>query len=448
MNDKTLAIIEARSIAAFATQDIEDALRSALPNGTTLSTAQIHGAAIAAKVGDRNPFTGEMHITNIGNMNAAAAELGDANEWLRQQGDKADWEYFHLGSMGHTDLTEQCNAQGISDQGDDNTLRTRLCEKLNINLSVDEAVLVRLYRLSTQTQWRTDVQLALKLASTADEIAEVKRLYGFRSKWDTEAWGIVRFAEQKDTKNGKTAREKWADMDAMMNRVRRAEKRGRSACVTDCIPVTTAMRRNWRSQANPIQADGELAPATLATPQMRTPDRVDIVDGVVTQAATQTEPQPDDTDVADAEFLAATLAAQHETGDENNTNANLPTQTLPPFAWPDDVLRERDLLLSKASNYRMNNRSFSDRQESMTLNVLARTLCKNSDAHRHAITEALCNQTHWGDVDLHTKLALLNDWLRVVKDEKGYYQPSQSCCASANAIWKAAGLQRPEAKQR
>jgi len=412
-NDTRLTIQTAPSIAVFETKEIEDAIRAALPGGNNLSTDQVRAAAIAAKTSDLNPFMRELYVTNTGVMRAASVGVASANEWLARNGDQAEWDYKALGGMNEAELREQLVALGHPFDTPDPL--SAVCNALGVNISTDTVVLAKLFLRKSQEQWRKSVELAIFLGASKEEI---RREYGIRPKPDYTAWGIVRFNEQKDDspgrdgRKGKTAADKWAEMDAKFGRLERAKKRGRSACINGLLPVTTEQRRRMRFDrgadlVSPI--DRPMAP----TEEPFGPTW-DIVDG----SAVETEPAAPEpvasappTDVIDAEPEDA--PPSHD-GPWQPPESERPRDVHVPTRLANVAAR----ISARALFYQERGWTNTEGQDKLTIAVLSK-LTNRDDALRGTVLVVLTGFEHWGDVPPAHRKALLKDWLK--------YENNQVC---------------------
>jgi hypothetical protein len=250
--NRAVAILGDAPIQKVSSEALAKAIIAALPGGNKLSTDQAAGLALAAKVGNRNPFAAEMYlIPGVGARDAAKASLADFNEYLEAHGDRATWDY----DPAVPDAVRQ--EYGLVD--------------------ADVIVEVRLHLKSLRDAWREQGNALREWGVPWEKIVEK---LGMEPPCYS-AYGIVHFSEQKDDpkdkKDGKTAAEKWAEMDAKYSRIERAKKRGRSVIINAVCPVTTDMRRRVAKRQVEAEADptkfvtsrGAIIDHPLLTPEQR-----------------------------------------------------------------------------------------------------------------------------------------------------------------------------------
>jgi hypothetical protein len=409
MNDKQLAIQTSPTLAAFDTKSIEDTLRAALPNGQRLTSDQIRAAAIAAQTTDLNPIVGELHITNTGIMGAAKVAQAKANEFLQTNGDFAEWSYQNIGSMSADEMRARLADLGRSTKGDFNEIVNELYKALDYNPSADHAVYTKLYLRKSNAEWRHNVEMALALGATPEE---VRREYGIRPRPDYAAWGIVRFKEQKSDPKGKSAQEKWDEMNMKYSPLERAKKRGRTACINALLPVTTDQRRRFGF----TQKGEDIVISRLADqPQVKQNFKFDIVD--------HPEPAgPSAADIVDTTTSELDDEPPFDVDEPDTTPRNVPQSPVASIPPRIDQLFNR--LSAKRAMYEEKGWLNSEKQDGFLMGVLRR-MCGKDDGLYKTMLKLLTAQEHWGDVPPGRRRAILKDWLKL--------DASGSPCAEAQA---------------
>lgn len=401
MNDKQLAIQTAPTLAAFDTKAIEDAFRAALPNGQRLSSDQIRAAAIASQTSDLNPIFGEMHVTNTGIMGAAKTGQAKANEFLQANGDFAEWDYKNIGAMSADEIRARLAEFGRPTEGEFGDITKRLYDALDYNPSNDHAIHTKIYLRKSIAEWRHNVQMALAVGATPEEM---RREYGIRPRPDYAAWGIVRFKEQKTDPRGKTAQEKWDEMNAKYSPVERAKKRGRTACINALLPVTIDQRR--RLGFSRQGGDVVIAPIQNASSPDLGPkwDIVDHPDAVQQTAA----------DIVDAHAMEAAEPGDPP-WDDDPVSLQMPIQAPPPL--PDRISALFDRLSARRMLYEENGWLNTEKQDNLVQGILKR-LCGKDDGLYRSLLNAIAAKEHWGDVSPGRRRAILKDWLKLDAEGK------------------------------
>lgn len=395
---KAVVPIGESAIQKFDPNDLSRAFMAALPGGGKLSTDQAFGLAIAAQTGDRNPFSGEMQlIPGIGARDAAKSTLADFNEWIERRGDFAEWKY------NENVLPEVRARYGLEDR--------------------DLIVEVQLNLKSARDAWREKGEALRAWGVPWQDI--VKEL-GMQPPSYT-CYGIVRFNEQKDSKDGdkKTAEQKWAEMDAKYARIERAKKRGRSAIIVSVCPVTTSQRRRAAKELRQAESDptkfvsmtGKIVDALTPDQAARGKDAVwpkgegylmdddapehaatDVIDGVVAQTATAAPDIEDDIIEGDE--------AVSEPAPEK------------PIEWPASIVAAKAALDAAAQRYSYNGRATSEKQDGLIMMHL-QILTNKDDDMRRVVTKALTGFEHFADLPGPFRLAILNDWLKLRPNPNG-----------------------------
>lgn len=412
MNDKQLAIQTAPSLAVFDQREIEEAIRAALPNGQNLSSDQVKAAAIVARTSDLNPFTREFHITNTGVMTAAKVAQANMNEWLAMRNEPPpEWSYIYPHAMSEQTLRGYCAQFGLDADGNKAVLYKQLMERLDVSITDDTIILVQMYLRSTHDRWLNTIKTLREMGVPSQEIIAA---HGVCPKPDHEAWGIVRFKEQK-TGNGKTAAEKWQEMDLKYSRLERAKKRGRTACINALMPVTNDQRRRMK-----VGGLFNLAPAPVPDgPRVYPPDlgpSWSIVDGNAAET-------PEGMSVADHaadgdtdEAIIDSPATEAPPRAEDAPHKFQPITSFPPLI-PEHISIIFDKLSAKRQLYEEKGWLNTEKQDGFTQGVLKR-MCGKDDGLCKTLLNILTAKEHWGDVSPGRRRAILKDWLKLDAEGK------------------------------
>lgn len=399
MNDKQLAIQTAPTLAAFETKAIEDAFRAALPNGQRLSSDQIRAAAIASQTSDLNPIFGEMHVTNTGIMGAAKTGQAKANEFLQANGDFAEWDYQNIGAMNADEIRARLADLGRPTEGNFNEIANRLFQSLDYTPSTDHAIYTKIYLRKSCAEWRHNIQMALAMGATPEEI---RREWGIRPRPDYAAWGIVRYKEQKTDPKGKTAQEKWDEMNAKYSPIERAKKRGRTACINALLPVTIDQRRRLGFS----RSASELVIAPIPNPPANPSPLWDIVDHPDTVQQTAA-------DIVDAPVVEAIKQDDPPWDEGEPVVPQTPVQ--PPAPLPERISVIFDRLSARRMLYEEKGWLNTEKQDGFTQGILKR-MCGKDDALYRTLLNLLSAKEHWGDVTPGRRRAILKDWLKLGND--------------------------------
>lgn len=411
MNDKQLAIQTAPSLAVFDQREIEEAIRAALPNGQNLSSDQVKAAAIVARTSDLNPFTREFHITNTGVMTAAKVAQANMNEWLAMRNEPPpEWSYIYPHAMSEQTLRGYCAQFGLDPTGNKAALYKQLMERLDASDTDDTVILVQMYLRSSHDRWLNTIKTLREMGVPPQEIIAA---HGVHPKPDHEAWGIVRFKEQK-AGNGKTAAQKWEEMDMKYSRLERAKKRGRTACINALMPVTNDQRRRMKVGGLFNLA----APPATSEPRVYPPDLApswDIVDSNATEApqgmsvADHTADGDTDETVID---VPVTEPAQRE-----EAPVKFQTTMPPPTPLPERISIIFDKLSTKRQLYEEKGWLNTEKQDGFTQSILKR-MCGKDDGLYKTLLNILAAKEHWGDVTPGRRRAILKDWLKLDTEGK------------------------------
>lgn len=444
-SDRRIAVNQRAALQTMPQTEVEQIIRTMVPGGQNLTSAQVAGAAMTARTTGLNPALGEFHMTNLGPMQAAKQVAGWAYEWMRATGEREpEFTYTTAGQLRLTELVAQVRAWGreIADDADLQTAFRALCEVMNYNPAIDVAVLVRMYRFSTREAWNRNVHTALLLGSRD----EVRAMYGLSPAPDHEAWGVVRFDEYAFEKvNGKKmrmsperAQAAWQDAGAKFNHLERAKKRGRTACIRAAVPVLaeTILRQREGSRTTQVIRQSMSAASapnandmpTVTMPHTHNAGAVDAMDGEVRDA---------DVDVAvfdDAMELSIEPIERDEdipgdVDDDIGASTDEDNSDTPAFAMP-EALRESALIIEAGARaYAENNRETNEKQNKLINVNLSKLTGKDGDELKHALLKALTGFEHYGDVPGPYRLALLNQWLKLTPTVGGYPEP----CARAKS---------------
>ncbi len=402
-----------------------DALRmaiiSALPGGSKMTSDQANGLAIAAQVGDRNPFAREIYmIPGVGAMDASKSVLSDFNEWLESHNDKAEWEYVDVPQ---------------SDR-----------DKMRLDPR-DTIVEVRLHLKSLRDSWHEKGEA---LRSWGVPWQEIVKELGAKPPWYT-AYGICRFSEQKDDpkteKYPRTAEQKWADMDAKYSRIERTQKRGRLAIINKICPVTTEQRRRVKEIA---RAQARALPPNGHEKNQRLLGRNDIeslldvpashvdADGVIQEPEAQAHPLIDDVIEADSRPAETRpdedQSAAEETGQPDPADEEMATEEDAPLRLSDELEAIKSNLDTLADHYAEQQRTVSEKQAKF-LFMLVNETCGKDEQKRKMFTLYLAGHDHFPDISHPYLLAIKDSVIKPRPGDDGYSHPDPEAVKLANRIY-------------
>jgi hypothetical protein len=389
---KTNTSIEPVGNNGISQVDMSNAIINALPGGKRLSTVQAAGLAVASMATGLSPFLGEIHMTPIGVMKAAVSDLARFNEWLEAHDDKAEFTY-------HEPTEEVYKTYAIGPR--------------------DTIIEVHLHLQSLFKAWRAQGDALKAWGATYKEIiAEI----GSEAPFYT-GYGIVRFDEQKDDppsqRDGRTAVEKWAEMDIKYSRLDRARKRGRTALIRSVCPVTVEQYRRMHYQRE-LALEVQVVHTTHEA-RARLLGRSDDESLIDAQGAQRQQHAPVEGDIERApDAPATTEPAVGATDDDDVIEGQaeaVPAQSAPvqapqPQDTPEELLRLKARVDSAARRYAENNRQVSERLSKFLFVLLHKELCGGREEKRKTITEFLTGFAHFPDIPPCYLLALKDEFLK------------------------------------
>lgn len=419
---------------AVSRKEMQSAIKSLLPNGENMSDTKAAALVTVAMTSGRDPFMREVHATDLGLIDAAKSRMADFNDWLDRRGD----------------AIERWSEERIIHGGESNTARRK---ELGAEDPRDVVMHVRLHLRSTRKAWQEQGAAMVAMGAPYTDIVAA---IGREPAPAAEAYGIVHFAEQKDT-NKSTAAQKWAEMDSKYSRVERASKRARDLIINKYLPTTTEIRKRsqlgWVERmasamddpTKQITSRGEVVPAgapttTAQRQQMlgrrqdddsllddNAPARVaDIIAANQTPAVIEGEATQLDMDgnvmhePAPSQDWPVCAVCHEETASHGDLCDNChaldqrATGTAGganEVALPPALLEMRLLIQDKAGFFSGKNWTPSAKQSGFTASLL-RSACRKDERLYRATLHVLAGQTHWGNVGPFEQYAILKAFLK------------------------------------
>lgn len=239
-----------KALKAYNPEDmgaLERAIEATLPNGSNLSHAQLHGAALAMKTTNRNLFAKEGYMTDRGFMESASAELADFNDAMLRAG------------------------KGLPQWASRLIVDKEIRARLNCESERDVVVEVTLRFDGQGREWREAFdRLKLFVDAGLMTLADVLADIGTGPKPYATAYGVVRYSEAKEKKNSAgvvivTQEAAWREFCSKYSAEQRAEKRAKIAIARKIWRPTVEQRSRWQSEHEATVREASEDPAKYVT---------------------------------------------------------------------------------------------------------------------------------------------------------------------------------------
>lgn len=414
---------------AITNENLADAFRALVPNGKNMDTAKLKAAALAMKATNRNLFAREGYVTELGWMESARARASDARELLASQGD--------------------CIEKWLYETDPKRFLDPDIIARDSIDLTKDIIIEVRPQIESLRKKWMAD---RAEMRASGEDVETINAVLGKQPY--PYAYGIVRFAEQTDDAgktNGKTAVQKWAEMDNKYSRTERAKKRGRDLVHAAMFHVSTDQRQaiaaqravgimNALANGDHIHHDGHISPALKLSPTQRAAMRPSDDDSLIIES-TATEappPRPQATSAPDEVVDITDEYSQPESDEPAQPEGEpiIEQQAAPKL--PDSVAAIVNPIKEKAAFYESKGWALSDKQNNLFNIFFASKLVGKNEDNIKTLKLALFGCEHLADANPAMKKAVWTEFIKPEADPKtNYLVPCETAQRAACAIVKA-----------